>query len=303
MVDATPVHAPRRARDLDELRDKLSRLVSRESITAGLAFRPRPTDVIITPFAKCGTTWLQQIVHSLRTGGDLDFDDISRVVPWIETALDLGLNLEAPQRTEPRAFKSHLAGDVVPAGARYIVAARDPRDAMVSAHKFFEGWFFEPGAITVETLARAHFLATRDYYTHLASWWCRRDEADVLFLAYEHMLRDPRAVVRRVAAFIGIDVDDALVDVALDESSLASMRTHADKYDDLLMRRRSEAVCDLPTGSDSSKVREGGAGSHRDAMPDDLLTEFDDAWRATMGAQFGLDSYAALLDELAAPPA
>ena len=32
--------------------------------------------VIITPFAKCGTTWLQQMVHSLRTGGDLDFDDI-----------------------------------------------------------------------------------------------------------------------------------------------------------------------------------------------------------------------------------
>jgi hypothetical protein len=34
-------------------------------------FRPRPSDVIISPFAKCGTTWLQQIVHSLRTGGDM----------------------------------------------------------------------------------------------------------------------------------------------------------------------------------------------------------------------------------------
>lgn len=278
------------------------RLVSQESVSAGRAFRPGPSDVIISPFAKCGTTWLQQIVHSLRTGGDLDFDDISRVVPWLETALDLGIDLEAPQRGTPRAFKSHLAGDAVPPGARYIVATRDPRDAMVSAHKFFEGWFFEPGAISVETLARAHFLATRDYFTHLASWWRRRDDPGVLLLAYEHMLRDANATVQRVATFIGIDADDALIDIAVEQSSLASMQAHADKYDDLMMRTRSEAVCDLPAGSDSSKVRAGGSGSHRAEMPADLIAEFDAAWRATMGAEFGLDTYAALLDALAASP-
>lgn len=301
MTDTTPEGGPRRARDLDELRGKLMRLITGESVQAGRAFRPRPTDVIISPFAKCGTTWLQQIVHSLRTGGDLDFDDISRVVPWLETALDLGIDLEAPQRGEPRAFKSHFAGDVVPAGARYLVAVRDPRDAMVSAHKFFEGWFIEPGTISVETLARAHFLATRDYYTHLASWWRRRDDPAVLLLAYEHMLREPRATVERIAAFIGIDADDALVDVALEQSSLTSMKVHADKYDDLMMRTRSERACDLPAGSDSSKVRAGGSGSHRDEMPADLLAEFDTAWRETMGAAFGLASYGALLDALAAP--
>ena len=101
--------------------------MSPEGYAAGLTFTPRPTDVVIAPFAKCGTTWLQQMVHSLRTGGDVDFDDISRVVPWIETAYDLGLDLDAPQRAEPRAYKSHLAWDVVPKGARYVVAVRDPR--------------------------------------------------------------------------------------------------------------------------------------------------------------------------------
>lgn len=302
MAETTPAAAPRRARDLGELREKMGRLVTRASLEAGRAFVPRPTDVIISPFAKCGTTWLQQIVHTLRTGGDLDFDDISRVVPWIETALDLGIDLDAEQRGEPRAFKSHMAGDVVPAGARCIVASRDPRDAMVSAHKFFEGWFFEPGAIDVETLARAHFLATRDYYTHLASWWRRRDEPDVLFLAYEHMLREPRAAVARIASFIGIDADDALLDVALEQSSITSMKVHAAKYDDLMMRTRSETACDLPPGSDSSKVRSGGSGSHRSEMSPALLAEFDAAWRETMGAEFGLASYAALLDALAARP-
>src|SRR5947208_9968598 len=119
----------RRATTLAELQAKMDRLVSEAGFAAGLGFVARPSDVIIAPFAKCGTTWLQQMVHSLRTGGDLDFDDVSRVVPWIETAQDLGLDLAAEQRGEPRAFKSHLAWDLVPKGARYIVAVRDPRDA------------------------------------------------------------------------------------------------------------------------------------------------------------------------------
>src|SRR6266571_2977815 len=147
----------------------------------------------------------------LRTGGDLDFDDISRVVPWIETAADLGLDLDGAQRGEPRAFKSHLSYDQVPAGARYIVSVRDPRDALVSAYRFFEGWFFEPGSIDIETIGRVRFVEGRTYYTHLASWWPRRHDANVLLLAYEHMKHDHEGVVRRVAEFIGKGSDDEAI--------------------------------------------------------------------------------------------
>jgi hypothetical protein len=290
-----------RASTLDELQAKLVRFVSAEGRAAGLAFRPRPTDVIIAPFPKCGTTWLQQMVHSLRTGGDLDFDDISRVVPWIETAADLGLDLDAEQRAEPRAFKSHVSWTQVPKGCRYLVAVRDPRDALVSVHRFFEGWFFEPGSIDVETLGRARFLESHDYYRHLASWWSHRDDPDVLLLAYEHMLAAPEDTVRRVAAFIGVDATDELLATALDQSSIATMRANHDKYDDLMMRALSERSCDLPADSASSKVGTGGSGSHRGQLSEAFLAELDATWRETLGAEFGLDSYQALLDALPAP--
>src|SRR4051812_48155359 len=240
----------RRATTLAELQEKMDHLVSAEGLAAGLAFVARASDVIIASYAKCGTTWLQQMVHSLRTGGDLDFDDISRVVPWIETAADLGLDLDGAQRAEPRAFKSHLSYDQVPAGARYIVSVRDPRDALVSGYRFFEGWFFEPGAIDIETLGRARFVEGRTYYTHLASWWPHRHDDNVLLLAYEQMQNDHEGSVRRVAEFIGFGDDDSRIAIAIRESSLASMQAHHDKYDDLLMRERSEAACDLPLGSD-----------------------------------------------------
>lgn len=50
--------------------------------------------MIITPCGKSVTTSLQQMVHTLRTGGDLERTDISSVISWIETAEDL--ELDAP---------------------------------------------------------------------------------------------------------------------------------------------------------------------------------------------------------------
>lgn len=52
---------------------------------------------------------MQQIVHQLRTGGDgdMEFDEISCVVPWIELAGDLGQDLDAEQRKNPRCYKTH----------------------------------------------------------------------------------------------------------------------------------------------------------------------------------------------------
>ena len=145
---------PRRAGTMTEYRELQRRLGEVGDMAAAIeSYRPRPTDVVIAPFAKCGTTWLQQIFHTLRTGGDTDFDDISRVVPWIETANFVGVDLEAPQRGEPRGFKSHLPYGLVPKTARYIVAVRDPKDALVSMFRFMDGWFIERGTVTIEEFA------------------------------------------------------------------------------------------------------------------------------------------------------
>lgn len=293
--------ALRRAATFEEFRERIAPMVTPEGVKAGLAFEPRATDVFISPFAKCGTTWLQQMVHSLRTGGDLDFDDISRVVPWVETAADLGLDLDAAQRAQPRAYKSHLPWDLIPKGGRYIVAVRDPGDALVSMYRFMEGWFIEPGSIDIDTFARRDFLDRtegRDYWTHLLSWWRQRDNPDVLLLGYEHMKADLPGTVRRVAGFLGLSEDPARLAKACEEASLDSMTAHKDKYADLLMRERSERVCGLPPGSDSAKVRAGVAGAHRSELSEVIRGELDAVWRAVVTPETGCASYTELLDEL-----
>lgn len=291
----------RRATTLAEFRELMGRMISPEGVAGGLAFEPRPDDVIISPFAKCGTTWLQQLVHSLRTGGDLDFDDISRVVPWIETAGDLGLDLEAPQRGAFRAYKSHLPWDLIPKGGRYIVSLRDPRDAVVSMFRFMEGWFIEPGCVDLNDFARAEFMSRgehRDYWHHLLSWWPRRRDEDVLVLAYEHMKADLTDTIRRVAAFLHVPLTERLLAVVAEQASLASMSAHRDKYDDRLMRELSERRCGLPPGSDSAKVRSGRVGDHARELSPQVQTELDAIWAETIEPATGLASYQALLAQL-----
>ena len=195
----------RRARSLAEVQERMASVFSEEVLKKGLEVSLRPTDVVVTPFGKSGTTWTQQIVHTLRTRGDMDFDDISRVVPWIETSISLGLDLDAEQRANPRAFKSHLSADLVPKGGRYINVVRDFGDAAVSMYKFNEGWFLEPGCVPIDDFVEGQMMQNDSYFKHLLSWWPRRNEPDVLFLAYELMQRNSSETIKRIAEFIDID--------------------------------------------------------------------------------------------------
>jgi len=266
-----------------------------EAAAAIAAYRPRPTDIVIAPFSKCGTTWLQQTFHCLRTRGDMDFDDISRVTPWIEMSGICGQNLEAPQRGEPRGFKSHLPYNAIPKGARYVVALRDPKDAMISLYRFMEGWFLEPGAVSFEDFARARIAGKGpDYWGHLVSWWAQRANPAVLLLSYEGMTADPEATVRRLAAFAGVALDDDLLALTLKHSSRAFMLAHADRFDDLMMRQVSEQRCNLPPGSASAKVRAKPAGPPRQEMTPALDAEMDAIWAERVAAPLGFETYAAL---------
>ncbi|MEM7533603.1 MAG: sulfotransferase domain-containing protein [Chloroflexota bacterium] len=264
-----------------------------------VAFMPLPTDVFITPYGKSGTTWVQQIVHGLRTRGDMDFDDISRVVPWLQLAYDQGIDLNAPQRSEPRAFKSHATWDDIPKGGRYIVPVRNPKDVLVSIYRFLEGWYFEPGSISIETYARERYLPKPDeeiqgYWRHLLSWWPHRHDDNVLMIAYEDMKLDLPRTVRRIATFIGVELDDELFEIVVRQSSLAFMLAHKDRFDDYLIREQSEREGGLPPGSDAAKVRKGEVGSHKVELPAEISAEMDDIWASTIEAQLGFASYDAL---------
>ena len=284
----------RRPIDFDEMYAVYERYFTQESRARGLAFKPRPDDIVISTYAKAGTTWMQQVVHQLRTGGDMAFSEITEVVPWIETAFDMGLDLEAEQKAPPRAFKSHLTRDDAPRGCRYIAIVREPKDIAVSLYRFSEDWFFEAGSISLADFVRREVLEEnpqRSLWRHLASWWPHRHDPGTMFLTFEDMKADPAAMVRRVAGFMGIEHTSPAVDVAIERSSLAYMQAHAHFFDDHLLRDARDAIAGLPPGGESSKVRTGEVGGHRQVMDAELIAAFDATWRAEIAVPLGLADY------------
>ncbi|MEM7115798.1 MAG: sulfotransferase domain-containing protein [Chloroflexota bacterium] len=283
-----------RPNTFEDYKTRFEGMFSEESHQIGLNFQPHPTDVIITPFSKSGTTWLQQIVHGLRSRGDMDFDDISRVVPWLGVSHDLGIDINAPQRWQPRAFKSHSNWQDVPKGGRYIVSIRDPRDVLVSLYRFSEGWFFEPGSISIEEYADDEFFtpeAGKGYWHHLLSWWSQRDNEQVLLLSFEWMKTNLEETVQRVADFIGVELDDALFELVVHQASFGFMLAHKDRFDDKLLREWSEAYANLPSDSDASKVRAGQVGSYKRELTAVLQQKLDTIWQQTVQPALGFATY------------
>jgi len=290
-----------RPTSVEEIFKCMAKFNTQEGRQRGLSFKPLPTDIIISPYSKCGTTWLQQIVHCLRTNGSMAFDEITEVVPWLEMAYDIGLDLEQTQPAHPRAFKSHLSWAEVPKGAKYIVSVRDPKDALVSLYRFFEGWWFEPGSISLEEIATAFYLNKENpsnYWNHLLSWWDHKDDKNVLILCFEDMKENLPDMIELIAAFIDVELTDALLATVSLKASFEFMQEHKIQFDDHLLRQARDPIVGLPPDGDSSKVRNGRVGDHALELSREISQQMDEYWSRSIDRKLGFASYEDLKNAL-----
>ena len=285
-----------RARSIEELQAKMARMITPQGKAYGDAFIARPDDIIVTTYAKAGTTWMQQIVHGLRTGGDMDFSEITEVVPWINLAGDLGLDLEGEQKANPRAFKSHENWDNTPHNCRYIYVVRDPIDSAVSFYNFMNGWFLEPGTVALDEFIETFYLKRKpshSYWEHLLSWWPQLNNPAALFLCYEDMQADLPGTVQTVARFMGVE-DQNSISIATHQASFEFMKQHNRHFDDHLITDARNKDSGLPADAHTTKVNKGKVGGNRNLLSDTSRSILDQAWHETITAELGFADYAAL---------
>ena len=286
-----------------EMLHRFDSFTSAEGAQSALDYRPDPGDVFIVTPPKCGTTWMQQIVHGLRSGGSMDFDNINHVVPWIDVAHDYGQDIYADQGSRPHAFKSHSPLDELPRGGKYIVVLRDPNDALLSTYRFFEGTFFEQGSIDLATFAREFYIPAAEVPRHTLAMWGRRSDPDVIAFTFENMLADLTRTVEQVAQFIGTPLDDELRDLVVGQADIGFMKQHESKFDDSVFFDSVRGRMRLPPTTGLSKVRVGQVGGSRDVVPEEIRRQMDSAWRADVAPATGLSSYQDLHRYLVHQPA
>jgi hypothetical protein len=210
-------------------------------------YTPTSHDVFVATYVKSGTNWMMQIAHQLLNHGEADFEHIHCVVPWPDTALMGPMRRYAVPVDDPsawmaspenkRVIKTHYNWELLPYSkeSRYIMVIRDPKDVFVSSYFFFakNGAMGDTG-ISVETWFKMFlsekFLTWGSWAANAAGYWAERHRPNVLVMSFKAMKRDLRAAVRTVAAFLGMDPSDAVVERVCEKSSLEYMKRIDEKF-------------------------------------------------------------------------
>jgi hypothetical protein len=282
----------KRPTTIEDVGERIKNFRSKAARDAVDKFVARPTDVFISTYPKSGTTWMQQIVHQLQTGGNTDFEEISQVVPWLESAVDTGVDPEAAQAGGFRSFKCHLLYKDLPQGARYITIVRDPASVLKSFYNFFSGWWFEAGSVSIEEFSEQFYFkgtASGRHWDYLIEWHNKIAENDTLLLCYEDMLQAPDKVPRIVADFLEVELDITTLNRVNHYSSREYMVANSNQFDDHVLREHRDPVWGLPPGAEASKVVKA---AHSDQLSPKIIKGLAEVWQQTVYKTLGYTDYA-----------
>lgn len=214
-------------------------------------FRFRDDDIVIATYGKSGTTWVQQIVAQLIFAGRDDVS-VAELSPWLDLRIppkDVKLP-EVEKQTHRRFVKTHLPVDalVFSPRAKYIYIGRDGRDVAWSMYNhhananqlWYEALNDTPGRVgpAIEPPTddvRQYYLdwIERDghpfwpFWEHLRSWWAIRDLPNVVLLHFTDLKKDLPGEIRRIAAFLDIEIDESRWDAIVEHCSFDYMKANA----------------------------------------------------------------------------
>ncbi len=247
-------------------------------------FKARPNDVLITTPPKAGTTWMQQILHQLRSGGDSNFSSIDDVVPWLEIQREGKSWQEILQHfesiPEPRIFKTHCTAEQTPGIgiAKIILTSRDPRDCCVSFYHHLMNMTDQARAnkdIPCPTSFDEHvdmWLEFAAWYRNVKSWWPYFENPRVLWLRYQDMKTDITASIDQITAFLEWKISDKQKERVLEHISFDWMKAHDEKFSGQgghSQGTNNKGNNKNPVFKPGKFIRQGKVGSYRELMTDE----------------------------------
>jgi len=213
----------------------------------------RDDDIIISTYAKSGTTWMQQIVAQLLLGPDENLA-VAEMSPWLDLRVPpKEIKLPAVEaQTHRRFLKTHLPVDalVFSPQARYIYIGRDGRDVVWSFYNHHinanDIWYSAlndtPGRVgppmpRPPADIRQYWREWLDgdgypwwpFWENIRSWWAIRDLPNVHLIHFETLKQDMPGEMRKLAAFLDIDVDESRWPRILEYCSFDWMKANATK--------------------------------------------------------------------------
>lgn len=282
---------------------RLFKCFNEVAIRRALAFKPKATDVYIVSLFKSGTTLTQMIVHGLRSNGDLSFDDMDLVIPFMDVAYDLNIDLDEDIEWHPRAFKTHLNIKCMPKDVKCIGVMRDPFDIIFSWYNFVHKHYLD-ARCTIDDFIKHVIPMMSDVDVPLPSIWNalvshyeRRFDPMCLMLHYEDFLDDRMTCIKLIADFIDLKEapSDALLEKVHHQSSFEFMKKNKSKFDLPTIKMYNNKLHNLDKyagiNTNNATVRTGKAGLGRRAMNPESIKLVEGLWQKYVQSTLGFTSY------------
>ena len=174
-------------------------------------------DVFIVSYPKSGNTWLRFLLANLLKlpGEEIDFHTVHRYIPEVGEEEDNSVNV-----MRPRIMKSHACK--ISEYPRIVYLIRDGRDVYVSYY------FHRLKQLPPDTTFKK-FIERQDHYPstwgeHIESWLFRGSNPNMLIVRYEDLFRDILNQLKRIVGFIGLELTERQLRIAIDNSSFEKMR-------------------------------------------------------------------------------
>lgn len=261
----------------------------------------RDDDIIIATYAKAGTTWTQQIISQLLFDGEEDME-VAEMSPWMDLRIPpKEVKLPAVEaQTHRRFLKTHLPVDalVYAPEAKYIYIARDGRDVVWSFYNHHananEGWYDAlnntPGRVgppigkPVDDV-REYFLEWLEkdgfpiwsLWENMRAWWEIRHLPNLMLLHFNDLKADMPGEIRRMAAFLNIDINEEKWPAIIEHCSFQYMKANATKSVPL-----GGAFWE---GGAQTFINKGTNGRWRDILSDDDNRRYEETARQELGEE------------------
>ncbi|TSL75250.1 Sulfotransferase 1 family member D1 [Bagarius yarrelli] len=196
------------------------------------AFRPDPSDVLISTYPKAGTTWTQEIVDLLLHNGDAEICRRAPIVlriPFLELnsppPIPAGLDLLKSVQP-PRFMKTHLPIQLVPEGfwknkCKIIYVARNAKDNLVSYFHFDQMDLTQPEPGPWDEYVQK-FMKGKSWYDHVKGYWKEKEKRNILYLFYEDMKENP--IIVKIMQYLDLSRSDDIIDKIVELTSFNVMK-------------------------------------------------------------------------------
>ncbi|GAB0097110.1 hypothetical protein DMENIID0001_127090 [Sergentomyia squamirostris] len=254
-------------------------------------FEVRSDDVWVVTYAKCGTTWTQEMVWLLMNDCDYKAAEETKLqvrFPFIEFGSILSRDLKfgdeiarSEAMPSPRTIKTHLSAPCLPrkiwsAKPKIIYVARNAKDTAVSFYHHSVNLHHYTGTFDdfMETFLKDHVIYT-PFHSHIIDFWRMRNEENILFLTYEDMKRDHPSVIRKTAKFLGKSISDEAVQKLADYLSFSNFSKNTAVNMDKILKNIEEVFDHKMPDQKYNFVRRGVAGGFRDEMSPEWIDKFN----------------------------